>query len=169
MVDFPVIWSLAFAAQVAVDVALLIVNSSAAPRGCSGPDRTPVRRGVPIHRAAGPWRRPGTGRTAHPRPPRPSAAPSTRRRNTSGTRLPRAGWRHCRPVQVAVGCGRQPAPSIITRPARHLHYLIQNLTLVLLRAFTYALAYLVVISARDDIDNPLPMPDESHHFAGIFT
>jgi len=36
-------------------------------------------------------------------------------------------------------------------------------------AFTYALAYLVVISARDDIDSPLSMPDEGHRFAGILT
>jgi hypothetical protein len=27
----------------------------------------------------------------------------------------------------------------------------------------------VVISARDAIDNPLPMPDDGHHFAGIPT
>ncbi|WP_279637768.1 hypothetical protein [Mycobacterium innocens] len=36
-------------------------------------------------------------------------------------------------------------------------------------AFTYDLANLAVISARDVIDNPLPMPHNSHHFAGILT
>jgi hypothetical protein len=35
--------------------------------------------------------------------------------------------------------------------------------------FTYALAYLVVISARDVIDNPLSMPHDGHQFAGILT
>jgi len=34
-------------------------------------------------------------------------------------------------------------------------------------AFAYDLAYLLVISTRDDIDNPLSMPGERHHFAGI--
>jgi hypothetical protein len=29
------------------------------------------------------------------------------------------------------------------------------------------LANLLVISARDEIDSPLPMPDDNHHFAGI--
>ncbi|WP_343602947.1 hypothetical protein [Mycobacterium sp.] len=36
-------------------------------------------------------------------------------------------------------------------------------------AFPYALAYFVVISARDVIDNPLSMPDDGHRFAGTFT
>jgi hypothetical protein len=36
-------------------------------------------------------------------------------------------------------------------------------------AFPYALANLVVISARDDIDSPLSMPHDGHHFAGILT
>ncbi len=36
-------------------------------------------------------------------------------------------------------------------------------------AFTYALAYLVVISARDVIDNPLFMPHDAHRYAGIPT
>ena len=36
-------------------------------------------------------------------------------------------------------------------------------------AFTYALAYLAVISARDGIDNPLPMPHHAHRYAGIPT
>src|SRR5664279_1465452 len=36
-------------------------------------------------------------------------------------------------------------------------------------AFAYALAYLVVTSARDDIDNSFPMPDNAHRFAGIPT
>jgi hypothetical protein len=31
------------------------------------------------------------------------------------------------------------------------------------------LANLAVISARDDIDSPLPMPGEDHRFAGIPT
>jgi hypothetical protein len=34
-------------------------------------------------------------------------------------------------------------------------------------ARAYTLAYLLVISARDDIDNTLPMPGERHRFAGI--
>ncbi|CKN79182.1 Uncharacterised protein [Mycobacterium tuberculosis] len=37
------------------------------------------------------------------------------------------------------------------------------------KACTYALAYLLVTSARDLIDNPLPMPHDGHHVAGIFT
>jgi hypothetical protein len=36
-------------------------------------------------------------------------------------------------------------------------------------AYTYALANLVVISARDVIDNPLSMPHDGHRFAGILT
>ena len=36
-------------------------------------------------------------------------------------------------------------------------------------AFTYALAYLVVTSARDVIDNPLLMPHDAHRYAGIPT
>jgi hypothetical protein len=34
-------------------------------------------------------------------------------------------------------------------------------------AFPYALANLVVISARDVIDSPLSMPHDGHRFAGI--
>ena len=41
--------------------------------------------------------------------------------------------------------------------------------LAFFEAFTYALAYLVVTSARVDIDNPLSMPHDGHHFAGILT
>ena len=48
-------------------------------------------------------------------------------------------------------------------------HLVQNLPLFFFEAFTYALAYLVVISARDAIDNPLSMPHDGHHFAGILT
>ena len=33
-------------------------------------------------------------------------------------------------------------------------------------ALRYALAYLLVTSARDDIDNPLLMPHHAHRFAG---
>ena len=36
-------------------------------------------------------------------------------------------------------------------------------------AVVYAFAYLVVISVRDVIDNPLPMPEQRHGFAGIPT
>ncbi|OOK66246.1 hypothetical protein BZL29_7674 [Mycobacterium kansasii] len=39
--------------------------------------------------------------------------------------------------------------------------------LLFFEAFTYALANLVVISARDVIDNPHSMPDDGHRFAGI--
>ena len=36
-------------------------------------------------------------------------------------------------------------------------------------ALTYTLAYLVVTSARDIIDNPFLMPDNAHRYAGIPT
>jgi hypothetical protein len=45
----------------------------------------------------------------------------------------------------------------------------RTMPLSFLLAITYALAYLAVTSARDAIDNPLPMPHHAHRFAGIPT
>lgn len=54
----------------------------------------------------------------------------------------------------------QPVTSTTWSSTRPLSYLL---------ALAYALAYLLVISARDAIDSPLLMPAHVHRFAGIAT
>lgn len=69
-----------------------------------------------------------------------------------------------------------PVRPLLPRPAdarrrratsRHRHELVEDLPVLLLIAFTYASA--LVISARNFIDNPLPMLQQAHRHAGIPT
>jgi hypothetical protein len=52
----------------------------------------------------------------------------------------------------------QPPPGVVTRPSGDLDHWPRIRPLSFLEAFTYALAYLLVTSARDVIDNPFLMP-----------
>ncbi len=86
------------------------------------------------------------------------------------TAASRPPWQHCRPEpggRLAAAVSRRRAlsrdqPVTATTSSRIL-------PLSFFDAFAYALAYLVVISARDAIDNPLFMPHDGHRFAGIPT
>ena len=84
---------------------------------------------------------------------------------------PAAPWASWRPADQPLGdasrsiqafAGRYHATKPVT------DHLTQNRALVPLPSLPYAFANLVVISARDFIDNPISIPRVDHRFAGIF-